>query len=215
MEKLVKPFCSWGITGEIGAGKSTVAGYITQLGIPVLKLDSIAKKLMVTDAHLQEQIKAEFGEQAYIGYELNKKYLSEKAFKTGAVHRLNALVHPRVNKEVARLESKFSVQGHRIIAKESALLLQHGRPHEIDVVIWIATSKELRRNRISQRPNLSKSDRDARITYQSSLNLSQHLNPLRDKILDNNTTKQGLKSQVSRLISELKNECDTLLQSRI
>lgn len=215
MEKLVKPFCSWGITGEIGAGKSTVAGYITQLGIPVLKLDSIAKKLMVTDAYLQEQIKAEFGEQAYIGYELNKKYLSEKAFKTGAVHRLNALVHPRVNKEVARLESKFSVQGHRIIAKESALLLQHGRPNEIDVVIWIATSKELRRNRISQRPNLSKSDRDARITYQSSLNLSQHLNPLCDKILDNNTTKQGLKSQVSELISKLKNECDTLLQSRI
>ena len=102
MEKLVKPFCSWGKTGEIGAGKSTVAGYITQLGIPVLKLDSIAKKLMVTDAYLQEQIKAEFGEQAYIGYELNKKYLSEKALKTGAVHRLNARVHPRVNKEVAR-----------------------------------------------------------------------------------------------------------------
>lgn len=214
MEKLVKSFCSWGITGEIGAGKSTVSGYITQLGIPVLNLDSIAKKLMVTDAYLREQIKAEFGEQAYIGYELNKKYLSEKAFKTGAVHRLNALVHPRVNKEVVRLESKFSVQGHSIIAKESALLLQHGRPHEIDVVIWIATSKELRRNRISQRSNLSKSDRDARITYQSSLNLSQHLNPLRDKILDNNTTKQDLKSQVSGLISELKNECDTLLQSR-
>ena len=43
MEKLVKPFCSWGITGEIGAGKSTVAGYITQLGIPLLILDSISK----------------------------------------------------------------------------------------------------------------------------------------------------------------------------
>tara|TARA_B100000900_G_scaffold402706_1_gene408851 strand:+ start:1809 stop:2456 length:648 start_codon:yes stop_codon:yes gene_type:complete len=214
MEKFAKPFCSWGITGEIGAGKSTVAGYINQLGIPVLNLDSIAKKLMVTDAYLREQIKAEFGEQAYMGYDLNTNYLSEKAFRTGAVYRLNALVHPRVDKEVARLESKLGVQGHRIIAKESALLLQYGRPHEIDSVIWIATSKELRRNRISQRPNLNKSDRDARITYQSSLNLSQHLNPLRDKILDNNTTKQDLKSQVSELISELKNECDTLLQSR-
>ena len=46
MENVVKPICRWGITGEIGAGKSTVAAFITQFGIPVLDLDSIAKQLM-------------------------------------------------------------------------------------------------------------------------------------------------------------------------
>ena len=81
MKTLAKPFCRWGITGEIGAGKSTVAGYMADFGIPVLNLDSIAKTIMVSNIELREQIKAEFGEQAYIGYELNKKYLSEKKFK--------------------------------------------------------------------------------------------------------------------------------------
>lgn len=213
MKKLDKTICRLAITGEIGAGKSTVAGYIIQSGIPVLDLDSIAKKIMVTDQYLREQIKAEFGEQAYIGYGLNKKYLSEKAFKKGAVHRLNALVHPRVDKEVAKLEFKIIEQGHRIIAKESALLLQHGRPKEIDVVIWVKTSEVIRRNRISQRPNLNQSDREARIKYQSSLNLSQYLKRDRDKILDNNGTMQKLKAEVSSLTKELKNVCDTLYQS--
>tara|TARA_B100000963_G_C22446867_1_gene589227 strand:- start:47 stop:697 length:651 start_codon:yes stop_codon:yes gene_type:complete len=213
MEKLDKTICRLAITGEIGAGKSTVAGYITQSGIPVLDLDSIAKKLMVTDEYLRAEIKAEFGDQAYTGHELNKKYLSEKAFKVGAVHRLNALVHPRVDKEVAKLESKIAQQGHRIIAKESALLLQHGRPNEIDVVIWVKTSIDIRRNRISNRPNLSQSDRDARIKYQSSLNLSQYLNRDRDKIIENNGTLQKLKTEVSWLTKELKNVCDTLFQS--
>ena len=214
MKTLAKPFCRWGITGEIGAGKSTVAGYMADFGIPVLNLDSIAKTIMVSNIELREQIKAEFGEQAYLGKEINKNYLSNQAFKSGQVHRLNALVHPKVYSEVARLEIKFSEQGHRIIAKESALLLQQGRPNEIDVVIWVKTSKELRRHRISQRPNLTNSDRDARISYQSSLNLSQHLNPNCDKIISNNKTKEDLKTQVSGLISELKIECDTLLQSR-
>ena len=214
MRTLAKPFCRWGITGEIGAGKSTVASYIADFGIPVLNLDSIAKKIMVSNTELREQIKAEFGEQAYLGEEININYLSDQAFKSGQVHRLNALVHPKVYSEVARLELKFTEQGQRIIAKESALLLQNGRPNEIDVVIWVATSKELRRHRIIQRPNLTNSDRDARISYQSSLNLSQHLNPNSDQILTNNKTKEDLKRRVSGLISELKTECDTLLQSR-
>ena len=50
MENVVKPICRWGITGEIGAGKSTVAAFITQFGIPVLDLDSIAKQLMQNNA---------------------------------------------------------------------------------------------------------------------------------------------------------------------
>lgn len=215
MENVVKPICRWGITGEIGAGKSTVAAFITQFGIPVLDLDSIAKQLMQNNEYLRAQIKREFGDHAYIGDELNRGYLAEKAFKKGQVGRLNALVHPAVYEEVARLELAFAEQGQNIIAKESALLLQHGRPKDIDFIIWVQSSRENRRNRLSKRPHLTQTDLEARIKHQSSLHLSQHLDKDRDKVLYNNETIQALHKKVSQLTSQLKIECDTLLQSRV
>ena len=215
MENVVKPICRWGITGEIGAGKSTVAAFITQLGIPVLDLDSIAKQLMQNNEYLRSQIKAEFGDDAYIGDELNRGYLAEKAFSGGQVDRLNALIHPAVYEEVARLESKIADQGRKIIAKESALLLQHGRPKDVDFIIWVQSSREIRRNRLSKRPHITRMDLDARIKHQSSLHFSQHLDKDRDIVLHNNETIQALHKQVSELTSQLKTECDTLLESRI
>lgn len=214
MENVVKPICRWGITGEIGAGKSTVAAFIAQLGIPVLDLDSIAKQLMQHNEYLRAQIIAEFGDNAYTGDELNRGYLAEKAFSGGQVGRLNALVHPAVYEEVARLESEIAEQGQKIIAKESALLLQHGRPKDVDFIIWVQSSREIRRNRLSKRPHVTKKDLDARIKHQSSLHLSQHLDKDRDIVLYNNETIQALHKQVSQLTSQLKTGCDTLLQSR-
>ena len=215
MENVVKPICRWGITGEIGAGKSTVAAFITQLGIPVLDLDSIAKQLMQNNEYLRAQIKAEFGGDAYMGDELNRGYLAEKAFKRGQVGRLNALVHPAVYEEVVRLESKIAEQGQKILVKESALLLQHGRPKDVDFIIWVQSSREIRRNRLSKRPHLTQKDLDARIQHQSSLRLSQHLDKDRDIVLYNNETIQALHKKVSQLTLQLKTEYDTLLQSRM
>lgn len=214
MENVVKPICRWGITGEIGAGKSTVAAFITQLGIPVLDLDSIAKQLMQNNEYLRAQIKEEFGDDAYMGDELNRGYLAEKAFKGGQVGRLNAIVHPAVYEEVRRLEFEMAEQGQKIIAKESALLLQHGRPKDIDFIIWVQSSREIRRNRLSKRPHLTQIDLEARIKHQSALHLSQYLDKDRDIVLYNNETIQALHKQVSQLTSQLKTGCDTLLQSR-
>ena len=204
MENVVKPICRWGITGEIGAGKSTVAAFITQLGIPVLDLDSIAKQLMQNNEYLRTQIKEEFGDDAYMGDELNRGYLAEKAFKGGQVGRLNAIVHPAVYEEVRRLEFEMAEQGQKIIAKESALLLQHGRPKDIDFIIWVQSSREIRRNRLSKRPHLTQIDLDARIKHQSALHLSQYLDKDRDIVLYNNETIQALHKQVSQLTSQLK-----------
>jgi dephospho-CoA kinase len=215
MENVVKPICRWGITGEIGAGKSTVAAFIAQLGIPVLDLDTIAKQLMQNNEYLRSQIKEEFGNDAYNGDELNRGYIAEIAFKRGQVGRLNALVHPAVYEEVERLEFKIAEQGQKIIAKESALLLQHGRPKDVDFIIWVQSSREIRRNRLSKRPHSTQRDLDARIQHQSSLHLSQHLDKDRDIVLYNNETIQALHKKVSQLTLQLKTGCDTLLESRM
>ncbi len=54
-----------GITGGIGAGKSTVARIFKTLGIPVYDADSRAKWLMNNDRELKEGIVSLFGTEAY------------------------------------------------------------------------------------------------------------------------------------------------------
>ena len=52
-----------GITGGIGAGKSTVASIFKVLGVPVFDADATAKNILNTDSVLREQIAATFGSE--------------------------------------------------------------------------------------------------------------------------------------------------------
>ena len=54
-----------GITGGIGSGKTTVCEIWERLGAYVLNADDLAKKIMVEDKEVVEQIKQAFGEESY------------------------------------------------------------------------------------------------------------------------------------------------------
>ena len=87
-----------GITGGIGSGKTTVAKVFDLLDIPVFYADDMAKKLMVEDQVLMQQIKTEFGEEAYFSdLTLNRKYISNLVFNnSNQLEKLNSFVHPAV-----------------------------------------------------------------------------------------------------------------------
>ena len=89
-----------GLTGGIGSGKSTVAQIFEVLGIPVYYADVEAKRLMNEDMELRSFISKIFGEQAYTGNTLNRKYISSIAFSDPVrLEQLNAIVHPATKKD--------------------------------------------------------------------------------------------------------------------
>ncbi len=55
-----------GLTGGIGAGKSTIATFFKELNVPVYIADNEAKRLMHTSKVVKQKIINEFGEKAYI-----------------------------------------------------------------------------------------------------------------------------------------------------
>ena len=88
-----------GLTGGIGSGKSTIAGFFRELGVPVYDSDAEAKSLMVSSEELREGIIQAFGEESYQGQSLNKNWLSQQVFGNDkALEKLNNLVHPAVRK---------------------------------------------------------------------------------------------------------------------
>ena len=90
-----------GITGGMGAGKSTVCEIFSKIGISVYDADSRAKWLMSEDQDLKQQIKSNFGWDSYTRNEdLNRDYLAKVVFNNeDKLKVLNSLVHPAVMKD--------------------------------------------------------------------------------------------------------------------
>ena len=92
-----------GITGGIGSGKSTIAEQLRQMGYEVYDTDSQAKRLIVEDAHIREQITELFGPEAYQDGIYQTAFVAQKVFADKTLlARLNAIVHPAVRQDILK-----------------------------------------------------------------------------------------------------------------
>jgi dephospho-CoA kinase len=150
-----------GITGGIGSGKTTVCKIFELLHIPVFYADDVAKKLMVNDVELVNQIKAVFGENSYLKNDtLNRKHISNIVFNDkNKLNTLNSLVHPAVFKAMDIWVSK---QSSKYVVKEAALLFETGSYKKNDYNILVSCDLELRIKRIAKRDLISEEQIKAR-----------------------------------------------------
>lgn len=188
-----------GITGGIGAGKSTVARVFALLGIPIYYADDRAKWLMGNAPELKQQIIAAFGEESYLPEgSLNRSFLAEQVFsnpeKTTVI---NGLVHPAVK---ADFESWAEKQDSPYVLKEAALLVETGSYKELDKLITVTAPQEVRISRVLQRdPQRSREQVLSIMDKQSS---DSKKNKLADFIVTN-TEDRLLIPQVLRIHEQL------------
>ena len=156
-----------GITGSIGAGKSTVAGIFKVLGIPVFDADATAKNILNTDSVLREQIAATFGSETYKNGLLDKKYLATLVFNNpDQLAKLNALVHP-ASIEAANIWAKhWEEQGCPYILKEAALLFEAGTNVGLDFIIGVTAPVEMRIARVMERDHVTREEVLKRMQHQ-------------------------------------------------
>ena len=133
-----------GITGGIGSGKSLVCNIFERLGIAVYYADTAAKKIMVSDLILVEQIRQLFGQKAYFADgRLNRSYLSDRIFRDKEKkEKLESFVHPAVGRHY-RNWLKDHTQSPYIL-KETALMFETGSYRLFDKVITVYAPSELR-----------------------------------------------------------------------
>lgn len=158
-----------GITGGIGSGKTTVCKIFAQFGIPVYSADDQAKRLMVGDDTLVEEIERLFGIQAYTDDGLlNTRHISEMAFKDASLlQKLNALVHPAVSNDFREWSLR---QTSPYVIKEAALMYESGSYRELDYVVTVSAPKKLRIKRSMERDGTTREQVLARLKKQWSEN---------------------------------------------
>ncbi len=182
-----------GVTGGIGSGKTTFCKVLEELGSFVLYADDFAKELMSTDQELRQRIIQTFGTQAYTkDGELNRPYLAEQAFSKNRVEELNALVHPILWERVDKLMQKKEQEGVKVFVKEAAILLNNGRPADLDFVILVKSPREKRIKRVQERDQTTELLVTNRINKQPNF---EDLEVLCDFVIDNSGTKEALRNK--------------------
>ncbi|THH41536.1 dephospho-CoA kinase [Neolewinella litorea] len=143
-----------GITGNIGAGKTTVCREFERLGIPVYYADERAKQLMVSHADLRASVAARFGTESYHpGGNVNRPYLAERVFNDpAALAELNALVHPVVAADAAQWHL---AQDCPYTLHEAAILLEIGAAAEYAAMIVVDCPYPTRLARVTVRDGIS------------------------------------------------------------
>ena len=91
------------LTGGIGAGKSTVAQYFSELGANVVDADHLARIAIERGSEGFAEVIARFGEKILTNGDINRKALAEIVFSDpDAKKDLEAIIHPRVQKLFAQ-----------------------------------------------------------------------------------------------------------------
>lgn len=184
-----------GLTGGIGAGKSTVARILSECGAEIVEGDRLGKLALDTQPDLQNAIRERFGEQVFHGNALNRRLLGELVFTDKAhVDWLTAqtfpFIHAAWNRAVTACEKN-------IIVFDAALIFEWGIPMEFDRIAVVTSQPGL----IFQRAQSGRFDADTvarRLKYQ--IPIEQKLAQA-DDVIDNSGTIEDLYQRV-RLLYE-------------
>lgn len=184
-----------GITGGIGSGKTTVCKMFDALGIPIYYADTEAKRLMVEDELLRNEIIVLLGKEACTNNTLNRKHIAAIVFNDKSkLAALNNLVHPAVAKDAKRWFDELP-ESTPFAIKEAALLHESGSYKSMDKVITVIAPEETRIQRVISRDGVTKKQVLDRMKNQwSDEKRKQHT----DYIIDN-SGDEFLISQVLEL----------------
>ena len=155
-----------GITGGIGAGKSTVCDLLRERGVAVYDSDSRAKQLMSEDVMLRAELIEAFGDAVYGASGLDRAYLAKSVFGNDeALRKLNAIVHPAVMRDFAEWAE---VQEGDYVVLESAILFEAGLADRVDSVVAVMAPESLRLERAMARDGASRDEILRRLRSQMS-----------------------------------------------
>lgn len=187
-----------GLTGGIGSGKTTIAKWFQEKGVPVYNSDLEAKELMNENLDLIGQLTNLLGEQTYIDGEYNRTYVSSKVFNDQELlNQLNAIVHPAVFKH---FDEWLDKQNSLFIVKEAAILFESGSYKDCDYVISVIADEKIRIERVVKRDQLSEEQILGRMRSQWT---DEQRIEKSDFIIENNSDLESLKLSFEKVYNEI------------
>lgn len=190
-----------GLTGGIATGKSTVSSMVSQLGIPTIDADKIARQVVEPGKKAHDQIVQTFGEQILKSDQtLDRQALGSIIFSNKDKRKqLNAIVHPAVRKEMIKQRDHYIGIGVKSVMLDIPLLFESNLVNLVHKVIVVYVHEKKQLYRLMARDHLSEEEALQRI--QAQMPISEKVT-LADVVIDNSCTKEETLRQIKYTLQQ-------------
>lgn len=186
-----------GLTGSIGAGKSTVARLLRARGLAVLDADAVAHEVATWPEVLAE-VAEQLGPQYVTSTGFDRPALAALVFRDPeARQRLNAIVHPRVRARLAQLEAQAPGEW---VVQDIPLLFESGLERGMDATLLVDAPLETRVARVVARDGVDAAQVIARDAAQLP---AEEKRRRASAVLDNGGDEAALEGQLDAALSRL------------
>jgi dephospho-CoA kinase len=153
-----------GLTGSLGMGKSTTAGFFAEAGVPVHDADAVVHRLYEGEA--VAAIEAAFPGTTSAG-KVDRDKLAARVLDTPAALRaLEAIVHPLVRHAEARFLAQARSRGAKVVVLDIPLLLETAGDRRVDAIVVVSAPGDVQRQRVLERAGMTPDKLDALLARQ-------------------------------------------------
>ncbi len=201
-----------GLTGQTGAGKTSVGQLLSAEGCEIIDTDKIAREITEKGSPVLSVLAETFGEDILENGELNRKLLASRAFSSREnTEKLNAVTHPEITKRVKkRIEEAFK-NGKKAAVIDAAALFESGEDRLCDFTVAVICPEEIRLERIMKRDSITEEQARARIKAQHDEQYYIH----NAHMIIRNYPPYDLKRQLREVIARMESEAYGKKKSKV
>jgi len=191
-----------GLTGGIGAGKSTVSALLAERGAVVIDYDLLAREVVEVGKPALAAIVERFGLGVLLADgSLNRPALGDIVFADSEARRdLESITHPAIGELAWSLDA--AAPDGAIVVHDHPILVEVGLAGLMDLVVVVDVAEDVQIDRLVRLRGMTEADARARVGAQSSRD--ERL-AAADVVIDNTGSEAELAAQVDKLWTQLKN----------
>lgn len=188
-----------GVTGGIGAGKSSAVQILAEFGATVIDADRVGHEVYAPGTPGFDAVVAAFGRDI-VGDDgaIDRKRLGAIVFSDpAALAKLNGIVHPLIRDTVAqRVAAARAGGGAAPVVVEAALLIEARWDALVDEVWLVVASRQVIEERLTRQRGMDPAAVAARMKAQLS---DDERRAHADIVIDNSGSRDALREQIERL----------------
>lgn len=157
-----------GLTGQTGAGKTTVCRVFEDNGFAIINADLVSRDVMQAGSPCLEELCDYFGEEILLpDGTLDRRFLANIVFNNKSkLEILNSVTYPYITAEILNRIEDYSRSDHKLILLDAPTLFESRADDFCELIISVVSHEDLRLERIISRDNISREAAQSRINSQ-------------------------------------------------